>query len=70
MTLGARGAADRFIAAGLLCIGIAAVAYGALHVTSRRAAFVRVTWAAGVDDGLRREAERRYSLWLGEQQGV
>jgi alpha-1,2-glucosyltransferase len=64
---GARVAARRFITASLICFGIAAVAYGGLHVTLSRAAVVHVTWAAGVDDALRLEAEQRYSLSLGER---
>ncbi len=66
-TPGARIAAHRFIAAGVLCLGIAALAYGALQVTLRQAAFVHVTWAAGVDDTMRQAAEQRYGLSLGEQ---
>jgi alpha-1,2-glucosyltransferase len=67
MTPGARIPAHRFIAAGLLCVGVAVVAYGALHVTLRRAAFVHVTWSAGVDDAMRQAAEQRYGLSLGER---
>ena len=67
MTLKARIAAHHFIVAGLFCMGIAAVAYGALRVTLSQAALIHVTWVAGVDDGLRREAEQHYSLALGEQ---
>ena len=67
LTPGARIAVHRFIAAGVLCVGIAALAYGALQVTLRQAAFVHVTWAAGVDDTMRQAAEQRYGLSLGER---
>ena len=66
MTPGAHTAAHRFFAAGLLCLGIAAAAYGALHVTLGRPAFIHVRWAPSVDDTIRQEAEQRYGLSLGE----
>lgn len=59
----------RLMTVGVLCLSVAAVAYGALHMSSRRAALVHVTWAAGVDDAMRQMAEQRYSLSLGEQEG-
>ena len=61
-------AAHRFFVAGLLCLGIAAAAYGALHVTLGPApAVIHVRWAPGVDDTIRRDAEQRYDLSEGER---
>lgn len=60
--------ARRFTAIGVLCIGVAAVAYGALHLTLHRAAFIHVTWSADVDDTMRQTAEQRYGLSLGAQE--
>ena len=57
--------ARRLAAVGILSLGIAAVAYGALHMMLRRAAVVHVTWVAGVDDAMRQAAEQRYGLSLG-----
>jgi alpha-1,2-glucosyltransferase len=60
-------AAHRFLVAGFLCLGIAAIAYGALHLTrGPRPIFMHVRWAPDVDDTARREAEQRYSLSAAE----
>ena len=60
--------AHRFLVAGFLCLGIAAAAYGALHLTRGPVPiFVHVRWAPDVDDAARQEAERRYSLSQAEQ---
>jgi hypothetical protein len=60
-------AAHRAFAAGLLCLGIAAAAYGALQVTlGPRSAYIHVRWAPDVPDAIRRESERRYGLAQGE----
>ena len=53
----------RFLVVGVLCLGIAAAAYGALQVArGPRPIFVHVRWAPDVDDLARQVAERRYSL--------
>jgi len=63
MTPGVRIAAHRFLVAGFLCLGIAAVAYGALLLTrGPTPIFMRVRWAPDVDDLARQVAERRYRL--------
>jgi len=55
--------ANRFLAAGLLCLGIAAAAYGALQVVvGPRPVFIHIRWAPGVDGTTRQAAERRYGL--------
>ena len=57
----------RLFAAGLLGLGIAAAAYGTLHVTfGPRPVSIHVRWAPGVEDTLRQEAEQRYRLSEGE----
>jgi alpha-1,2-glucosyltransferase len=56
-------AANRFLLAGFLFLGIAAAAYGALNLTrGPEPIFMHVRWAPDVDDTKRQEAERRYSL--------
>jgi len=63
MTLGVHTAAYRFLVAGCLCLGIAAVAYAALLLTrGPTPIFMRVRWAPDVDDLARQVAERRYRL--------
>ena len=63
----AHTAAHRLFAAGLLGLGIAAAAYGTLHVTfGPRPVSIHVRWAPGVEDTLRQEAEQRYHLSEGE----
>jgi len=53
----------RFLVVGVLCLGIAAAAYGALQVArGPRPIFVHVRWTPDVDDLARQVAERRYSL--------
>ena len=69
VTLGSFLSARRLVAVGIVGLGIAAVAVGALSVTASRAAFVHVRWAESVDDAMRETAEQRYSLRLGEQEG-
>ena len=60
-------ATHRLFAAGLLGLGIAAAAYGTLHVTfGPRPVSIHVRWAPGVEDTLRQEAEQRYHLSEGE----
>ena len=60
-------AVHRLFAAGLLGLGIAAAAYGALHVTfGPRPVSIHVRWAPGVEDTVRQEAEQRYHLSEGE----
>ena len=61
-------ATHRLFAAGLLGLGIAAAAYGTLHVTfGPRPVSIHVRWAPGVEDTLRQEAEQRYHLSEGER---
>ena len=68
MKPGAHAGAHRLFVAGLLCLGIAAAAYGTLHVTfGPRPVSIHVRWAPGVDDTIRQEAEQRYSLSEGER---
>ena len=56
-------AAPRFFAIGLLCLVIAAVAYGTLQVTfGPRLVSIHVRWAPDVDDTIRQGLEQRYSL--------
>ena len=63
-------AAHRLFAAGLLGLGIAAAAYGALHVTfGPRPVEIHVRWAPGVEDTVRQEAEQRYRLSQGVPSG-
>ena len=58
----------RLLVVGVLCLGIAAAAYGALQVArGPRPIFVHVRWAPGVDDLARQVAERRYGLSEPEQ---
>ena len=60
---GAPTAASRVLTAGLLCLGIAAVAYGALQaIVDPTPAFIHVRWSSDVDERVREESERRYSL--------
>jgi hypothetical protein len=67
VTPGAHTAARRAFAAGLICLGIAAAAYGILHVTFGPRPFsIQVRWAPDVDDVRRQVAERRYGLSQGE----
>ena len=62
--------AHRLFAAGLLGLGIAAAAYGALHVTfGPRPVEIHVRWAPGVEDTVRQEAEQRYRLSQGVPSG-
>ena len=65
----AHRSARRFFALGVLCLGIAAAAYGTLQLTfcPRPVNNIHVRWAPGVDDFGRQVAERRYSLSQGEQ---
>ena len=58
-----RTATHRLLAAGLFGLGIAAAAYGTLHVTfGPRPVSIHVRWAPGVEDTVRQEAEQRYHL--------
>ena len=67
---GAHIAAHRLFAAGILCLGIAAAAYGTLHLTlGPRPVEIHVRWTSGVDDTIRQEAEERYSLSQGAPVG-
>ena len=67
MKPGAHPAAHRFFAAGLVCLGIAAAAYGTLQATLvPRPASIHVRWALGVDDPIRQESEQRYGLSQGK----
>ena len=67
MKPGSHTTAHRFFAAGLVCLAIAAAAYGALRVTfGPRPVEVHIRWAPGVDDTLRQGFEQRYSLSQGE----
>ena len=67
MKLRAHTAAHRFFTAGILCLGIAAAAYGTVQVIlGPRPVFIHVRWAPGVDDAIRQESEQRYSLSQGE----
>ena len=67
MKPGAHTAAHRVFAAGLLCLGVAAAAYGTLQVTrGPRPVFIHVRWAPNVDETIRQESEQRYSLSQGE----
>ena len=67
MKPGAHTAAHRVFAAGLLCLGVAAAAYGTLQVTrGPRPVFIHVRWAPNVDETIRQESEQRYSLSEGE----
>ena len=60
-------ATHRLLAAGLFGLGIAAAAYGTLHVTfGPRPVSIHVRWAPGVEDTVRQEAEQRYHLSEGE----
>ena len=62
-----RTATHRLFAAGLFGLGIAAAAYGTLHVTfGPRPVSIHVRWAPGVEDTVRQEAEQRYHLSEGE----
>ena len=55
--------ARRFLAAGVLCLVIAAAAYAALRLTrGPEPILIHVRWAPGVAEPARREAERRYHL--------
>ena len=66
----AHTAAHRLFAAGLLGLGIAAAAYGALHVTfGPRPVEIHVRWAPGVEDTVRQEAKQRYRLSQGVPSG-
>ena len=66
-TPGVHTAANRFLVAGFLCLGIATASYGALQVTrGPRHVFMHVRWAPDVDEATRQGAERRYSLSHGE----
>jgi hypothetical protein len=59
--------AYRVFAASLLCLGIAAAAYGTLQaMLGSRPAFVHIRWAPDLDAAVREESERRYSLSHGE----
>ena len=63
-------AAHRLFAAGLLGLGIAAAAYGTLHVMlGPRPVSIHVRWAPGVEDTVRQEAEQRYRLSQGAPSG-
>src|SRR5215207_6907539 len=63
MTLGVQITSHRLLVVGFLCLGIAASAYGALHLARGPSPiFMRVRWAPGVEDIARKVAERRYSL--------
>lgn len=63
---GVHTVANRTFAVGLLCLGIGAAAYGMLQVTfGPRPVEINVRWAPSVDDTIRQEAERRYSLSQG-----
>ena len=63
-------AAHRLFAAGLLGLGIAAAAYGTLHVMlGPRPVSIHVRWAPGVEDTVRQEAEQRYRLSQGVPSG-
>ena len=63
MTLGGLITPHRLLVAGFLCLGIAAAAYTALHLTRGPSPiFMRVRWAPDVEDFARQVAERRYSL--------
>jgi alpha-1,2-glucosyltransferase len=51
------------LVAGLLCLAMAAAAYGALLLARGPApVFVHIRWAPGIDDFARQVAERRYTL--------
>ncbi len=57
----------RFVAGGLLCLGLAVVAYGALQLTlGATPAEIHVRWAPDVDDTMRKHAEERYGLSEGQ----
>ena len=69
ITLGASTMARRFLVTGLVCLGIAAAAYGALQLALDRVPVViHVRWAPGIDDATRQAAEQRYVLSKGELQ--
>ena len=66
MKPGVHTAAYRVFAGGILCLGIAAAAYGTLQLTfGPRPVLIHVRWAPDVDDIARQEAEQRYSLSQG-----
>jgi alpha-1,2-glucosyltransferase len=66
-TPGVHTAANRLLAAGLLCLGIAIASYGALHLAlGPRHVFIHVRWAPSVDEATRQGAEQRYRLSHGE----
>ena len=59
--------AYRFLALGLLCLAVSAVAYGTLRVTfGPRPVEVHIKWAPGVADMTRQDLEQRYGLSQGE----
>jgi alpha-1,2-glucosyltransferase len=68
MMLGVHITAFRWLVVGFLCLGIAAAAYAALHLTRGPSPiFMRVRWAPDVEDFARQVAERQYSLSQAEQ---
>ena len=57
-------ATPRFFAIGLLCLVIAAVAYGTLQVTfGPRLVSIHVRWAPDVDDAIRQGLESWFASW-------